>query len=327
MHELNVANAASYLRAQSWLGDEPVHVEELSGGVSNLVLRVETPAHLFILKQSRPQLRTRDAWFSDIARIFREQETMEVLAPLLPEGVVPAVLHSDRANYLFVMSHAPRDAEVWKAQLLAGQVDWQRGELAGRILGRIHEVSAANTALFARFAERTAFEELRIEPYYVRIQQRIPEIRDAVAPLIDEMRSAKLALCHGDFSPKNLLAHAAGFTLVDYETTHFGEPAMDLGFFLSHLLLKAVKHVDQRERYFELTRAFWRGYRGSADILRRGIPHLGVCLLVRIDGTSPVDYLPEEAKRAAVRRLGRRLLLEQLRDWDAVLALAEGEYS
>jgi 5-methylthioribose kinase len=328
MRELTADNAAAYLREKGWIGAEPAAVEALGGGVSNLVLRVETPAQLFILKQSRPQLRTRDAWFSDVTRIFREQETMEALAPLLP-GVVPAVLHSDRDNYVFTMSHAPRDAAVWKARLLAGVVEMGRGEEAGRILGRIHEASASDPARFERFAERTAFEQLRIEPYYVRIQERRPEVAAAVAPLIERMRSAHEALCHGDFSPKNLLAHAGGFTLVDYETAHFGDPAMDLGFFLSHLLLKAVKRIDERERYFELTRAFWRGYASQVRytdvpaLVERAIPHLGVCLLVRIDGTSPVDYLPEEPKREAVRRLGRRLLLEPSHDWATVLMHAD----
>jgi aminoglycoside phosphotransferase (APT) family kinase protein len=328
MRELTADNAAAYLREKGWIGDGPAAVEALGGGVSNLVLRVETPAQFFILKQSRPQLRTRDPWFSDVARVFREQEVMEALAPLLP-GVVPAVLHSDRDNYVFTMAHAPRDAAVWKAQLLAGRVELSRGEEAGRILGRIHEASAANPSQFERFAERTTFEQLRIEPYYVRITERHPEVAAAVAPLIERMRSARKALCHGDFSPKNLLAHAGGFTLVDYETAHFGEPAMDLGFFLSHLLLKAVKRFDERERYFELTQAFWRGYASQirytdvSALVRRAIPHLGVCLLVRIDGTSPVDYLPEEPKREAVRRLGRHLLLGRPQDWEEVLGRAD----
>jgi aminoglycoside phosphotransferase (APT) family kinase protein len=327
MRELTADNAAAYLREKGWIGDGPAVVEALGGGVSNLVLRVETPTQLFILKQSRPQLRTRDAWFSDVARVFREQETMEALSALLP-GVVPAVLHSDRDNYVFTMSHAPHDSAVWKEQLLAGVVEAERGEEAGHILGRIHEASAADPARFERFAERTVFEQLRIEPYYVRIQERHSEVASAVAPLVERMRSAREALCHGDFSPKNLLAHAGGFTLVDYETAHFGDPAMDLGFFLSHLLLKAVKRFDERERYFELTREFWRGYGSQihytdvSALVRRAVPHLGVCLLVRIDGTSPVEYLPEEPKREAVRRLARRLLFERPHTWADVMGFA-----
>ena len=97
MLELTPANAADYLRRQGWVGPGPVAVEALSGGVSNAVLRVRTSESVFILKQSRPQLRTRDAWFSDVGRVYREQEVMQVLRPLLPPETVPQVLFSDRA--------------------------------------------------------------------------------------------------------------------------------------------------------------------------------------------------------------------------------------
>ena len=42
----------------------------------------------------------------------------------------------------------------------------------------------------------------------------------------------------GDFSPKNILVHSAGLILLDFECAHAGDAAFDLGFFLSHLLLK-----------------------------------------------------------------------------------------
>src|SRR5919199_1515203 len=120
MLELTADNALNYLRHQGWIGPEPARVESLGWGVSNLVLRVVTPQQVFVLKQSRPQLRTRDAWFSDLDRVYREQEVMEVLHPLLPPLTVPEVLFSDRANYVFAMSHAPEGSAVWKQQLLAG---------------------------------------------------------------------------------------------------------------------------------------------------------------------------------------------------------------
>src|SRR5579862_7882141 len=98
MFELTADNTIDYLRQNGRIGPGPAHAELLSGGVSNFVLRVSTPERQFVLKQSRPQLRTRDAWFSDLDRIYREQEVMQLLHPLLPQ-VVPEVLHSDRENY------------------------------------------------------------------------------------------------------------------------------------------------------------------------------------------------------------------------------------
>ena len=73
-------------------------------------------------------------------------------------------------------------------------------------------------------------------------------------------------------------------------------------------------------------RAFWGSYchtvafRSHEELERRGVQHLGVCLLARVDGTSPVDYLPEEPKREAVRALARTLLAAPAADWDAALA-------
>src|SRR5579883_1559784 len=104
MRELTAENALPYLREHHLIGDEPCQVELLGWGVSNVVLRVQAGDRLFVLKQSRPQLRTRDAWFSDLSRVYREQEVMEYLQPCLPDVIVPRVLFSDRPNYVFSMT-------------------------------------------------------------------------------------------------------------------------------------------------------------------------------------------------------------------------------
>ena len=327
--ELTPDNALDFARARGWIGPGPATVELLGGGVSNVVLRVEENARVLILKQSRPQLRTRDAWFSDIERVYREQEVMEALYPLLPPGVVPQVLHADRANYVFAMSSAPADARNWKLQLLAGEVDLNLGDQVGAVLGRLHQATAMNAAAFERFRDRTVFVQLRVDPFYRRIQERRPEVAAAVAPLIEQLTDRAEALCHADYSPKNILTHDDSFTLVDYETAHLGDPTMDLGFFLSHLLLKAVRSAPSRERLLELVRRFWRGYghevtfRPLSELEARGVAHCGVCLLARVDGTSPVDYLTEDRQRETVRQLGRLILLDGVRTWGEVLQAIE----
>jgi aminoglycoside phosphotransferase (APT) family kinase protein len=324
MLELNETNTADYLRECGWVNpQEPVTVTPMGWGVSNAVFRVETPDRRFVLKQSRPQLRTRDAWFSDLDRVWREMEVMQMLEPLLPPDTVPRVLYSDRENYAFAMSHAPT-SQVWKEQLLAGQVEPERGGQAGRILGRTHDLTARHPEYVEAFADRTVFVQLRVDPFYRRIQDRVPEVASAVERLIERMMSSRVALCHGDYSPKNILTHSEGFTLVDYETAHQGDPAMDLGFCLSHLVLKLVRDPSNLARYNQLLDAFWKAYWAEnrsldpVDLERWGMAHLGLCLLARIDGTSPVDYLTDLGDRNRVRQMGKSILLDSCSTWDKV---------
>jgi 5-methylthioribose kinase len=330
MLELTADNVLVYLREHGHLGPGPARVELLGGGVSNVVLRVEAQGRALVLKQSRPQLRTRDAWFSDLNRVYREQEVMQALHLFLP-GVVPEVLFADSANYAFAMSAAPAEHRVWKQMLLAGEVDLGLGERTGTVLGQMHQATAERPALVEPFRDPTVFVQLRVDPFYRRVQERRPEVAAAVELLVEQMLSLKEALCHGDYTPKNLLIHSEGFTLVDYETAHLGDPTMDLGLFLCHLVLKAFHTPGSAWPYLELTRAFWGGYAGAVtfrpmpELQARGIGHFGACLLARIDGTSPVDYLPAEPVREAVRRLGRRVLWGRPATWDEVLGLCEKE--
>jgi len=294
MFELTADNAPDYLRERGVVG--PLRVERLSGGGSKEGLGVATPQRRFVLKQSRPRLRTRDAWFSDLNRVEREWEVMRALAPVLPD-VVPDVLFVDRPNYAYAMSHAPDDAVVWKAQLLAGQIDAALGERVGRVLGVMHEQSVRNAAAFAGFTDHTVYVQLRVAPFYRRIQERRPEVAAEVGRIIDGMLAAREALCHGDFSPKNLLVHAGGLTLVDYETGHLGEPAMDVGFFFSHLLLKAIRS--------RMGNGEWGMGIGSQPPTPTSYPILTVWMRKRVPGrrTSrrPGARVPPESLRARER--------------------------
>jgi hypothetical protein len=109
--------------------------------------------------------------------------------------------------------------------------------------------------------------------------------------------------------------------LIDFETGHFGDPAFDLGFLTSHLVLKWIYHAkanDQAWEFWHLVEAFWRAYlpvveaaagaEDIADLEPRMLQNLGGCLLARLEGKSPVEYLTDETKRATVRGLAASFL-------------------
>jgi len=311
-------------------------VEWLSWGVSNCVLRIDCGGdRALVVKQSRRQLRTEVAWFSQLERIWREVDVMRYLKDVLPDGAVPRVLFEERELYLFGMQAVDPSHTVWKSDLLAGQTDARVARLAGRYLGTIHRQSSGDPQLAERWADRRVFEELRIDPFYRYVAQRHAAFRDALSALIEATMSQRTCLVLADFSPKNILVTPAGISLVDFETAHYGDPAFDLGFFLSHLLLKTILHLDQRSSFQAMVSEFWSSYSqamssGTADgghalecLQRRMLLHLAACLVARIDGTSPIDYLRQADQRDQARRLATRILADPIDQMAGVFALLD----
>ena len=170
--ELGEKNAAQYLKSRGILANR---VTELGGGISNVVLLVETDEESFILKQSLSQLRVKDKWLADRSRIFREVESLIDTASFLPKGSVPEVLWADKANYLFAMSAV--SGLCWKNELMAGRLDSAIAARAGRLLGCLISETWASDALRAKYGDLTAFAQLRIDPYYRTIAARHPDVR------------------------------------------------------------------------------------------------------------------------------------------------------
>lgn len=327
MRELNPDNVIDYLRETGQLVGN-AEATLLTGGVSNVVLRISpTDGPDFVLKQSRTKLRTAVDWRSRLERIWREADVMRTLSSLLPPGTIPAVLFEDRDNFLFAMEAIEPDHVVWKTALLESATDRKapsfRGEgehenvtiLAATALARIHSATAGVTEYQDRWSDITDFDELRLDPYYRFIARRYPAIRSAIEALIQQTMENATCAVSADFSPKNILVTRdiqTGIALVDFETAHYGDPAFDLGFFLTHLLCKSVYAGNNGGPMLDLAALFWRTYRDALnpvnlsplfdedELSRRTARHLTACLLARVDGKSPVEYLNEE-QQAIVR--------------------------
>lgn len=326
MLEIDAQNAIEYLHTTGRIPREiAAEAEMLAWGVSNIVLRIHPEqGEDFVIKQSREQLRTKIDWFSRLDRIWRETDFMNTLGPQLPSGVIPNILFEDRDNYLFGMEAVDADHVVWKADLLEGKADAEIARTAGEYLSTIHRTTADNAELKQRWQDHEVFIQLRVDPFYRSIARVHPSLQPAVERMIDEMFQNRLCAVHADFSPKNILITRQGVSLVDFETAHFGDPAFDLGFFLSHLMLKTVLHVEQCEEFLNLARVFWKRYSEGLEPLknstcglwtetelhRRTIQHLAGCMLARIDGTSTVDYLPEHTQQDLVRAFCNSLFLD-----------------
>ncbi|MCL5745510.1 MAG: aminoglycoside phosphotransferase family protein, partial [Acidobacteria bacterium] len=235
MIELSIENAACYLNTAG-MGSGPWRVTVLGGGISNTVLLVESGSCRFVLKQALGKLRVEQDWFSDRRRILRESRAMRALKPHFPPGAVPEILFEDRTNLIFAMSAAPEDAKTWKELLLAGEVDFEVAEQAGRMLASMVRISWKRPEWEEAYGDQTVFEQLRLDPYYRTTASRHPELGAHFTRLIEESRARRVSLVHGDWSPKNFLVSQGAMLAIDFEVIHFGDPAFDSAFLLNHLL-------------------------------------------------------------------------------------------
>jgi hypothetical protein len=350
------SSAEEYLRRQGHVApNERVIVRELTGGVSNMVLLVErpdVPHGDFVLKQAREKLRTAYDWFCSRERIWREADVLRQCSELLEQGdedvdhgppvvtLTPNVLFEDRENYLLAIAAAPRPNRVWKQDLLEGKSDPLIATACGHLLGTLHAGSWQDARIADVLGDRDLFLQLRVDPYYRTLAKVRPESQAAIESLIASLQDHPRALVHADFSPKNMLLFEAGrlegLMLVDFETGHYGDPAFDVGFFLSHLVLKACHHLPDHARYLALTREFQKTYDsrmtsriGAAELASlwaRGIQNFAGCAWARLDGKSPVEYLHDESRRELIRALCRQVFAKPPTAWQQVAEMADEHF-
>ncbi len=305
------------------LGLDPVgaRIEFLTGGVSSTVVRVVVGGDCLVIKQALPQLGADEAWFSRPERSGIEARCANVLAGLVPGCVLPVGRIVPEAH-AFTMECAPAGSDTWKADLMRGDVRPEVARAAGELLGNVHARSAAMPELATEFADRSFFIELRLEPYLLHAATRHPDLAGELSWLADRLLDQGLCLVHGDFSPKNLLVTPArGLLLLDHEVAHWGQPAFDLAFILSHLCLKGIhfRSVAYVEAAADLLVAYCEASTlADAATGTLGARTLAGLMLARVDGKSRVGYLTDD-EDAIVRAMTGEMLRKCVTDVDAVL--------
>jgi hypothetical protein len=303
------ATLLPYLRAHDLIAlvDTP-RMTRLEGGVSNRIVLVESADRAaFVLKQALEKLRVASDWFGSLGRTHCEAQGVRALQKLAPEGTITALLFEDLQQHVIALSAVPMPHQNWKQILLTGSPAPRQFRMFGQILGEIHARSCNNPALAETFDDRSNFESLRLEPYYRFSAARLPAAEGFLHGLIEETLSKRICLVHGDYSPKNILVHAGRFVLVDHEVIHYGDPAFDVGFALTHLLAKALHREGLRGRLLNGARLWVGAYLGCAAKARfdpgfeaRACRHAIGCLFARVLGRSPLEYLSEAERERQI---------------------------
>lgn len=276
---------------------EHVEFTALPGGVSSDIFKVETGERVFVVKRALPKLRVAGDWQAPTSRNRHEADWLETVGRILP-GSAPRLLARDDDAGLFAMEYLdPAMFPVWKEQLRDGHVDRNFAAAVGRSLALIHAQTAAEPAVADVFDTDEVFRAIRLEPYFEATARRHAAVASPLLALSASTLATKVALVHGDVSPKNILVGPHGPVFLDAECAWFGDPAFDLAFCLNHLLLKCLWNRAAATRLMEaferLTAAYREGvsWESPAALEERTARLVAALMLARVDGKSPVEYL------------------------------------
>lgn len=287
----------------------------LSGGVSSDIWRVDlgsgAAAVSIVVKRALPRLRVEQLWEVPVERNRYERMWMETANAIIP-GVAPRVLAADDAG-CFAMQLL-EGCPLWKAELAEGRADRDFAAKVGSSLARIHAATAGDKACAAQFDTDANFHAIRLEPYLLAAGKVHVSLEKQLRELSQRTSRTKLALVHGDVSPKNILVGPQGPVFLDAECAWYGDPAFDLAFCLNHLLLKGLWVPVRRKAFLQcydvLAAAYLRGvaWEPAPAIEMRAATLLPGLLLARVDGKSPVEYLKSAADKDFVREIAGRFL-------------------
>ena len=308
---LTEASVGKFLASRGLVPDGGhVSVVALEGGVSGVVFAVRAPGVALVVKQALERLKVSDDWRADPDRTLVEARAMRLCQELTP-GRVPRLIDVDASTHTMVMELVPDSARNWQSEVGLGRPHADAGSWAGETLGTWHARTCGDQQVAAAFASLEFFESLRLKPFYETLADRLPQVGDRLVPLVEELRAPR-CFVDGDFAMKNILVSARRAWVLDLEVAHFGNPVFDVGFFLSFVVLSALRWPGQVTQMRDLAERFLIGYADAAGEDFAGTPptvtaHTAALVLARTDGKSPAQFLDQRSRQEA-RDVGLMLL-------------------
>ena len=180
--------------------------------------------------------------------------------------------------------------------------------MPAQLLGEIHRRSAGDRGVARDFADLTPLLQGRVDPYHRTAAAANPGVAGVIEAEVERLLATRRCLVLGDWSPKNLLVYPDRVLALDFEVAHYGDPAFDVAFLLTHLVLKRARRPGDATRLRAAAHVFLRGYGGAAGAVcppdEHVVAELGCLLLARVDGKSRIEYLPVRGAARARPRAG-----------------------
>jgi 5-methylthioribose kinase len=329
MFNLNAAEPqllTEYLKKQGWLVDNETicALGKPGEGNMNYVLRVDTGARTFIVKQSRAYVEKYPQVPAPADRALVEGAFYRKIASNTEIGSkMPELLGLDPANNILVLEDL---GEAHDYSFLYRPEGKLRGDELAELLAYVHELhqsffkatpdeELANLAMrklnhehifYFPFLEDNGFD---LNNVCAGLQEvAMPYKQDAdlkreIHALGDTYLAQGQYLLHGDYYPGSWLKTRAGVKVIDPEFCFYGHREFDLGVLIAHL------HLSQQNP--DLIAAVKTGYPAYADLDTRLLAqYTGIEIMRRLIGLAQLPLSSDLSTRQKLLAFAHQLITQ-----------------
>jgi len=292
--------------------------EPLSGGLLNHVWKVPASPTPLVFKWSPPYVASAPEIALDPGRSGFEVRALTYLADA-PEmrsfardaGVSAATLVGATSSpWVVVTEHVEAVGDISQACTSEGFI--RDAERLGQWLATLHDSTSLQREVsrdLSSSMNNLAVQQTRAEVQYGALADWLDAREEPVAAKALRTLGARFlepgeCLVMGDLWPPSVLVTARDrLVVIDWEFSHYGHPAQDIGHLCAHFWSRWQRTGERRSR--EQLDAFLSGYASrralSADAVRCSRQHFGAEILARTVGAFATQEIDDEGVENLVR--------------------------
>lgn len=301
---LDVTNIPKYLRLKNIIDkNESVKVSFVDEGRSNFVFRVKTKDKVLFIKQARNVYKGFQNIRADPKRILTEATTINLINSIFRNNdVIPRLILYDPHNNVIITSDLKRNGKYLELEFKKGRTHKTAHKSLALFLSNIH-------TRFYGLGHTNEKERWNLKRRCINLELGSDikmKIRNDISKLVKNALKANKTLIFADLTPKNMFVEGKKIRFVDLEDTHFGDLALEIGFFIGHHYIYGIKS-NSLPKFEKTVEYFVNKYityineklnlnHIDEEYIKRIFQFCGTTILYRIYGFSRYEINSEQKK-------------------------------
>ena len=294
--------------------NDVLSIKHINVGLINYLFSIRLKNRDLIAKLARNFCRFAPDIRINKNRLEKEVQAINLFHSLIKTNQFPKIEYYDKKNSVLMMKKLPDDYKLLDEAIFNAVLDLKLPKKLGAFLAELHNATAGNKAIRAQFGDNGMLVDFKFPVLYENITND-PIIIKEIDILKNDLLSNKICLIHSDFKPNNILSTNKDFCVIDFEQSHYGDPALDICYTPAIYFLAMMRNYNKKEDYFYCIESFWKAYKRMSKfknfsrLEKNSLRHFGVIILSRMFGMTKINSLQKPIIKNLVRALSKKLIL------------------